>query len=212
VRFDQLTEQKDIIRWGIISGFVAIPIAFFFELWLPELLDQNPNDWTWIAGPAEETGKLIVPAILWYRGRFRLPRQGFMLVMISATTFGVIEATRYGFQPDIWEPNRPFGELLHPLFTGFVGAIAWRAAWDRKRFLTGVGIAAFAGAMALHSINDVLVLNEASKFKALGAVSFVAGLIGYFLLKHSARQLVPPDNVENVSPHWRPVAPRSSAR
>jgi hypothetical protein len=212
VRFDQLAEQREIVRWGVISGVVAIPIAVFFELWLPELLDSDPKDWTAIAGPAEESAKLLIPVLLWFKGRFRLPRAGFMLVIVSAATFGALEATRYGFQPDIWEPNRPFGELLHPLFTGFVAAIAWRAAYKRDSWFSYAAVGAALGAMFLHSLNDVIALDDAETMKALGAISLVVGLIGYFLLKHTARQLVPPDNVESVSPRWRPVPPRKSER
>ena len=52
----------------------------------------------------------------------------------------------------------------------------------------------------------ILRLRRRGLCLALGLATPVAVVLLYVLLKHSARQLVPPDNVGAVSPGWRPVA------
>jgi hypothetical protein len=47
--------------------------------------------------------------------------------------------------------------------------------------------------------------------KLLSGISLFVFIVMYLLQKHSARQLVPPDKVGEVSPRWRPVAPADSA-
>src|SRR5690349_19141226 len=146
LRFDQVHahERRAAVVWGVVAGAVGVGVALLGEVALPTALGGNPDShgWVWIAGPAEETGKLLVPVILWYLGRFRLPRAGFALVVTSAATFGVIEAARYGLSPDKFTWNRVGGEILHVLLTGFVAAVAWRAAWKRTSWVTTAGIGA----------------------------------------------------------------------
>jgi RsiW-degrading membrane proteinase PrsW (M82 family) len=207
LRFEQVGERGAAVAWGVVAGAVGVGVALLGEVALPTALGGDPDGWgwVWIAGPAEETGKLLVPVVLWYLGRFRLPRQGFLLVVSSAATFGVIEAARYGLSPDKFSWNRGGGEILHVLLTGFVAAVAWRAAWRRPGWFTAAGVAAYLVAVALHSLNDAAVLDRGGP-KAFSLATAVVVVVLYVLLKRSARQMVPPDNVDAVSPRWRPIA------
>ncbi|UJA19956.1 PrsW family intramembrane metalloprotease [Thermoleophilia bacterium SCSIO 60948] len=209
VGFAQVGDRGAILAWGTVAGLVGVGFAFAVELGLPNLLGSDPKnpEWDWIAGPAEETGKLIVPVALWFAGRFRLPRQGLLLVLFSGITFALIESGEYALSPEGWSPTRPPAEIMHPLFTGLVAAFAWRAAWGRRSWFTPTALAAWAAAMAIHSINDGIAADDLS-FTGSSLATPAAMLIAYLLLKHGARQLVPPDRVEAASPRWRPVAPR----
>ena len=215
VGFDRISRsrRKEIAIWGVAAGVIGFGFAFGIEVGLPQLVGSNFKDHGWgaLAGPAEETGKLLIPVILWFRGRFRLPREGYLLVLISACAFGVMEGCEYAFGPDNWTPIRPFFEMLHPIITGFVAAVAWQVAWRRPSIFTAAGIGAFVVAMLAHSTNDFIVLDK-SHMKALSGISLFVFVVMYLLQKHSARQLVPPDKVGAVSPRWRPVAPRGSGR
>lgn len=211
IGFDRIapSRRREIIRWGIASAVIGFIFAFGIEVGLPLLFGSNVKDSGWgaLAGPAEETGKLLIPVVLWFRGRFRLPREGYLLVLVCACTFGVMEGCEYAFGPDNWTPVRPLFELLHPMLTGFVAAVAWQAAWRRPSLFTGAAIGAWLVAMLGHSTNDFIVLDK-SQVKLLSGISVFVLVVMYLLQKHSARQLVPPDRVGAVSPRWRPVAPR----
>jgi hypothetical protein len=210
LRFEQLHEGRGILKWGIISGLVGVAIGMAVELGVPTLFLSNAGDpgWSALAGPAEETGKLVVPAILWFHGLYRSPRAGFLLVVISAATFGVVEGGLYAVSPSGFSPQRTFIEIIHVLLTGFIAAVAWRAAWKRPSLFTAAGIAAWAFAMAMHSFND-LSISYADRVSGLGSATAVVLVVMYFAIKHAGRQLVPPDNVAGVSPRWRPRAPRA---
>jgi hypothetical protein len=204
VRFEQTPARWGPVVWCVISGVVGVGFALLFEVTLPGFFGgEVDGGWIWFVGPIEETAKLAVPVALWFAGRYRLPREGFLLVAVSAATFGVLEAGRYGLSPDDFSVARAYGEILHLLLTGFVAAVAWRAAWGRRSWLTGAAVGALAVAMALHSVNDAAALSSS---KALGIVTPAVVVFLYFALKRAARQLVPPDNVASLSPHWRPVA------
>ncbi|HVW47784.1 MAG TPA: PrsW family glutamic-type intramembrane protease [Solirubrobacterales bacterium] len=215
VAFDRIAPEtrREIFRWGAASAVIGFGLAFGIEVGLPQLFGSSVKDsgWSVLAGPAEETGKLLVPAILWYRGRFRLPREGYLLVLVAACGFGVMEGFEYAFGPDNWQPARPVFELLHPLLTGFVAAVAWQVAWKRRSttLFTGAAVGAWCIAMLAHSTNDFIVLDK-SAVKALTGITVFVAAVMYLLQKHSARQLVPPDKVGAVSPRWRPAAPRHS--
>jgi len=212
VGFDRIAPdtRRSILGWGIASGVVGIAFALAIEIGVPAIFGEKPKDGAWpaIAGPAEETGKVLLPVILWLKGRFRLPREGYLLVVISASAFGVAESCEYAFNPDHWQPSRGFLEVMHPLLTGFIAAVAWQVAWKRGSIFTGAAIGAWAIAMFMHGLNDFIVL-DGPDIKALGSISLITVLVMYLLQKHSARQLVPPDRVGEVSPRWRPVAPRA---
>lgn len=130
-------------------------------------------------------------------------------MLISGITFGIIESGIYGAQPDAFQISRPLGELMHPLLTGIAAAVAWRAAWGRKSWFTLPGILALLYVMFLHSANDGL-LGLADKYKFLGLITPILFITLYFSIKPASRQLVPPDNVSNVPPKWRPLAPKTS--
>jgi len=209
VGFDRIPAEtrRSILIWGIASGVVGLAFALVVEYGVPAIFGDGPKDGNWaaIAGPAEETGKVILPVILWVTGRFRLPREGYLLVIVSACVFGVAESCEYAFNPDHWIPSRGFLEVMHPLLTGFIAAVAWQVAWRRDSIFTGAAFGAWAIAMFMHSLNDFIVL-DGPDIKALGSISMITVLVMYLLQKHSARQLVPPDLVGRVSKHWRPAA------
>jgi len=215
VAFDRIAPEtrRSIFRWGAAAAVIGFGFAFGIEVGVPLIFGSSVkhSGWSVLAGPAEETGKLLVPVILWYRGRFRLPREGYLLVLVAACGFGVMEGFEYAFGPDNWQPARPIFEMLHPLLTGFVAAVAWQAAWKRRAtkasIFTGAAIGAWCISMLAHSTNDFIVLDK-SAVKSLTGITLFVALVMYLLQKHSARELVPPDKVGEVSPRWRPVAPR----
>jgi len=219
VGFDRISldTRRQIVKWGIISGVIGFALAFAVEVFVPKVFGESIKDdpgWSALAGPAEETGKLLIPVILWIKGRFRLPREGYLLVLISAAAVGVMEGTEYAVQPKEYQPMRPVLEIMHPLLTGFVAAVAWQAAWKARTIFTGAAIGAWFLAMAAHSTNDVIVLThhvDGSVAKLTNLISIAVIVLMYVLQKHSARQLVPPDNVGRVSPRWRPAAPKRAA-
>jgi hypothetical protein len=212
VGFDAIApaRRREIVGWGLLSAVVGIGIALAVELGVPHLFGGNPKDdgWSALAGPAEETGKLLVPAILWFAGRYRLPREGYLLVLVSAGAFGILESCEYALNPEHWQPARGLLEIMHPLMTGFAAAVIWQAAYKRRSLFIAVGFGAYAIAMVLHSTNDLLVLDK-DAVKATSFISVFVVVVAYLAQKHSARQLVPPDRVDAVSPRWRPVAPRA---
>lgn len=216
VGFDRIDAdtRRSIIKWGIISAVIGFALAYAVEVFLPKAFGDNIKDdptWSLLAGPAEETAKLLVPVILWIKGRFRLPREGYLLVLICSVAVGVIEGTEYAVQPEEWSPGRTVLEIMHPLLTGFVAAVAWQAAWHRKSIFTGAAIGAWVIAMAAHSTNDVLVLSHhtpGAVAKVTNVVSIAVVVLMYLLQRHSARQMVPPDLVDPNPPRWRPNAPK----
>lgn len=205
--------RKSILKWGLFSAVVGFAFAFAIEIFVPKLFggDAKDSGWSVLAGPAEETGKLLIPVVLWFKGRFRLPREGYFLVLASASFFGLVEGIEYALNPEHWQPSRPFFELMHPLLTGFVAAVAWQAAWHRDTIISKAAIGAWILAMAAHSTNDVLVLSkdlDGSIAKLTSFITIVTVIVMYLLQRHSARQLTPPDQVPGNPPRWRPVAPK----
>lgn len=210
IGFDRIAVEtrKSIFKWGVFSAVVGFAFAFGVEIGLPKLVGSDPQDGAWglLAGPAEETGKVLIPVILWFKGRFRLPREGYLLVLISAMIFGVAEGTEYALNPEHWQITRSPFEIMHPMFTGFIAAVAWQAAWKRDSWFTWAAAGAWLLAVFMHSINDFIVL-EHLDFTGSDMISIVAVVVMYLFQKHSARQLVPPDKVGEVSNRWRPAAP-----
>lgn len=207
--------RKSIAKWGILSGIVGVAFAVGVEILVPKLFGESVKDdhgWALIAGPAEETGKLLLPLILWVKGFFRRPIEGYLLVLVTACVFGIVEATEYGAQPHEYQVTRPAAEIMHPLFTGFIAAVAWQAAWHRKRMFNWALFGAWLVAVLAHSINDVFVLDKelADVSKLTSYITIVAIAFMYLVQKHSARQMVPPDLVGSVSPRWRPAAKKHS--
>lgn len=201
LRFGQVVAGwAPVIAWGVVSGLVAIAVAYPLEARIAGVLGN------FAAGPIEEFAKLLGPVVLWFVGRYRLPRQGLLLVVLSAATFGIAEGGEYAAMPDSFDVMRPLEELQHPLYTGLAAAFAWRAAWGRSRWFTTTGVLAVVAAMALHSVNDGLIGLAGTSPGPVGLVTPTVLLVAYLALRHGARQLVPPDNVRHVSPRWRPIA------
>jgi hypothetical protein len=217
------------LTWiGIGSGVVAFGLGFGLEV----LVDHTAG-WSttlWLTGPIEEGGKLLVPFILLVVGapRFRLPRVGLYLVLVSGATVGVLEGVEYEARPEFaWAHLemalvRPSAELLHIFVAGFAAAVIWLAAWRRGRAVTGAGIVAFLIAAGIHSFHDGIItffhirphsfnaslaqtLREAIDRGLSGlALSLVLATFLYLLARHGARELTAPADVAACPPSWRP--------
>lgn len=214
VGFDSIAPdtRRSILKWGIGAAVLGFAFAMVIEILIPLVVSgEAPKDqsggWGALAGPAEETGKLILPVLLWIKGRFRKPREGFLLVLVTAGSFGVLESVDYASRPEEWQFSRPLLEVMHPLFTGLVAAVAWPQAWRRGTIFTGAALGAWVVATFLHSTNDVIILDHAA-VGLLSSITFIAIGVAYLLQKHAAREMVPPDRVGRVAPRWRPVPPR----
>ena len=107
----------------------------------------------------------------------------------------------------------------HPLWTGIAAALIWLAAYRAGRLLTLAGLVGWCMAMALHSLHDGLftlvprkddgpvamdgqILAANATLTSIVSLVFVA--LGYLILRHLARELVPPGAVRTNRPHWRP--------
>lgn len=229
VRFAQLPKTGTLLAWGLAAGVVANLVAHNVEKWVVE--QSSFFDVLWLAGPIEETSKLLVPFILLVVGgtMFRDPRAGLFLVLVSGMTFGAWEATFYVGMGGEWEAlgngfGRPLAELLHPFLTAFAAGVIWLAAWRRGRAFTWAGLVAYAIAMAIHSVHDggeallsgdktvattdtpITQIGEAISTGLNGwYIDLLIAVLLYLLLRHAARELVPPNAVAENAPHWRPA-------
>ena len=228
-KFGQVEGRRKLMWWGLGSGLVGVFTASMLEsggletrMGIPLKIDL------WLAGPIEETCKLAIPFLLLvFGGRmFKDPRAGLMMVMFSGVAFGAVEAAMYTASPKEWAPlmmalERPVSELLHPFLTTFAAAVIWLAAWRAGKAFTWIGAGAWVGAMAIHSFHDGMLspfehgdqittpdiptVATALTYSASGFVlSLIWAVIIYLLLRHTARELVPPDAVASNAPHWRP--------
>jgi hypothetical protein len=228
VRFDELASLRSLIAWGIASGVVGFALASTLESGVEPRLTSFGVE-LWLAGPVEETAKLLVPvALLVFGGaRFADPRGGLLLGLISGAVFGALEGVLYvagnasGYGIAYYGLVRPTAELMHPWLTGFAAAVIWLAAWRAGRTFTVAGVIAWLAAVALHSLHDGIVtlgstaspadlsfseltpslLAEAA---ALNAYNIIWAVILFLVCRHAARELVPPDAVSENPPHWRP--------
>ena len=225
---DQLGGMRALTWIGIGSGVVAFGIGFGLEVVASHLFGWATT--LWLAGPIEEGGKLFVPVLLLAFGapRFRIPKVGLYLVLVSSATVGVIEGVEYQVRPEFaWAHLemaliRPSAELLHVFVAGFAAAVIWLAAWRRGRVLTGAGAVAFLVAAGIHSFHDGIAtfghvdprafnaslaqtLGEALA-KGIGGALFAAVIAAFcFLLaRHGARELTGPEQVAGCPPPWRP--------
>lgn len=116
---------------------------------------------------------------------------------------------------------RPISELGHPIWTGTAGALIWFGAWRGKKVFTAVGVVGWVIAMAQHSLHDGMAtlshgpVTNVSDYPSLTSglwtdaagllvLSLVWAVIGYYILRHAARELVPPQAVAGNAKHWRP--------
>ena len=224
----QLPNRRSVVVWGLVSGFVAFVIASIVEGVGLGLTSFGVE--LWLAGPIEETSKLLLPIILWLSAgsRFRDPRAGLLMVLTSGAVFGGIEAITYVLGSQHYGMLtmvliRPTSELLHPLLTGFAAAVIWLAAWRAGRLITIAGVVAWAIAMFIHSFHDGYItffekvsassasLNLASVSEAIELAiptllnQLVWVVIIYFICRHAAREVRPPTGIDSSAPGWRPA-------
>jgi hypothetical protein len=228
LRLDRLEGRRSLTWIGIASGVVAFGTAVALEILSQWKLGLSTT--LWLAGPIEESGKLLVPFLLLLFGgpRFKIPRVGLYLVLISGATVGVIEGVEYQVRPDYaWAHLemalvRPSAELLHVFVTGFAAAVIWLAAWRRKRAFTKAGTVAFLIAVGIHSFHDGIAtfshINPKSTLsslaqtlhdaieKGLSGGVFALGIAAllYLLARHAIRELTAPGDIAACPPPWRP--------
>lgn len=222
-RFAELENLPVIVGAGLGSGLIASAIAYLVETLGRERLGISPDAILWLAGPIEETAKLLVPVVLWcaVATRFRDPRAGFLTVLVSGSTFGVVEGIKYIAQHGtdmhlLMGIVRTPAEMGHPLWTGIAAALIWLAAYRAGRLRTLAGLVGWCVAMALHSFHDGVFTLAPGKDRGpvvmdeqlLVADAFWSSLIslaflvlGYLILRHLARELVPPGAVRTNRPH-----------
>ena len=151
----------------------------------------------------EETAKILVPVILYLIGRYRDPRAGIALALVSGAVFGLCEEVSYLLRqadltqlvsgseihlPDVLDMLfRPFVEPFHVVLTGFIAAVAWRAGWVRGRFWPAL-LGAWLLAALLHSGYDVID-GFSRQLPLIEVLSPAIILITYFVVfRGSARQ------------------------
>jgi len=210
--------------WGVGGGFVALLVAVAIEGGVAALIHhETPTQALGIAGPVEETAKILVPVILYLVGRYRDPRAGIALALVSGAVFGLFEEASYLLRqadltqlvsgseihlPDVLNMLfRPFVELFHVVLTGFIAAVAWRAGWVRAKFWPAL-VGGWLLAAVLHSGYDVIDgLSQRVPF--IEVISPAIILITYFVVfRGSARQLPPPAALATNPPAWRPTLPK----
>lgn len=216
-----------LIGLGVVSGVVAVVVAFTVEISIARFLGAGPITSLFLAGPIEESAKLLLPVIFFYATRKRLadPRVTFAIVWICGVVFGIFEGAEYLFGYEQGRPHaeshlastggagvltisRTFTEMLHPLLTGGAAAVMWLGAWRGRRLLVGSGLIAYLTAVALHSINDGVIgglLREISTGLSL-ALWPVWLVLVYQVFRRHARELVPPSMIAECQHRWRPRA------
>jgi hypothetical protein len=235
LHFRQLPNPWLLVGCGVVSGLVAIVLATAIEGPLESRYLTYVIELYGLAGPIEETAKLLLPVLLLAFGgaRFRDPRAGLLMVLVSGAVFGIAEARGYivggiaqgAYYPLVMGVGRPLAEMLHPFLTGFAAAVIWLAARRAGRVITLAGVVAWLIAIALHSVHDAslvgskptttvrqelessvpLTMNEALMLGAVTAgLALIWAILLFLLQRHSARELTPPDAIAANAPHWRP--------
>ena len=223
LHLQEAISMRALLGWGLVSGVVATLVAVLIESGMTLVIhSETPIQGLGIAGPVEETAKILVPVILYLVGRYRDPRAGIALALVSGALFGFGEEIIYlvrdahlsaligGADANFDVGNmivRPVVELFHVLLTGFIAAVAWRAGWVRGAFWPAL-IGAWLLAAVLHSGFDVLD-GISQKLHGVGVISPVIILVTYFFVfRGSARQLPPPAALRVNPPAWRPTLPK----
>ena len=216
-----------LIGLGIASGVVAVVVAFTVEISIARFLGAGPITSLFLAGPIEESAKLLLPVIFFYATRKRLgdPRAAFAIVWICGVVFGIFEGASTCSAIEQGRPHaeshlasaggagiltvsRTFTEMLHPLLTGGAAAAMWLGAWRGHRLLVGSGLIAYLTAVGLHSINDGVIgglLHDVSTGLSL-ALWPVWLVLVYQVFRLHARELVPPSMIAECQRRWRPRA------
>ncbi len=226
VRWGDLPAFGKVLGWGLVSGLAAFLLARIIEGGIEARVMPFSAE-LWLAGPVEETSKLLVPVLLLAFGGlvFKDPRAGLLLVLTSAAFFGVAEGVFYSTNASQWGIfseafTRPVSEMGHPYMTGIAAPVIWLAAWRVGRVVTRSGLLAWVAVMALHSVHDGVgsfsknqqniasnsTLDAAFWQTAIGGAVFatVWVVLMYLLTRHTARELPPPDAVATNPRHWRP--------
>ena len=200
--FGQLRGRGGLVAWGIASGAASAVIAVLVVYavsgeWHAPLVSA-PFVPSWLVAVLQGGLKMVVPILLWAYGAYRVPREGFLLVLVSALSFAVFEAAIDGWATAEIDRRRGGAVLLTVLLSALVAAVPWRAAWRRSSIVTWPAVVALATAIVLHGAADLMIVND------WWVAACVVALLGYLAVKVTARQLVPPDMVAEVSPGWRP--------
>lgn len=216
----EVVSLLEIAALGVAGGGLAFGLAFALETTFREHFGSEDQDLFGLvaAGPIEEVSKLLVPAIVYFavRNRFRDPRAGLAVALASAFVLGLIEnidyvndlgqtqagtAIQQASSAVVFAVHRPFVELAHLFWTGFVAAVIWRVAWRHGRFFSAAGFGALGVAVAAHSANNALSIFWWSDYTAWVI------LIGSYLLlfRREASQLTPPHRLADCRPSWRPI-------
>ncbi|MFN8126612.1 MAG: hypothetical protein U0R64_08925 [Candidatus Nanopelagicales bacterium] len=95
LRLPQVIGVGEWVLWAVLGAVVAGPLAYVLEGWLP-----NQGAWQGLAGPIEETSKILVPVVLFLVGRYRDPRAGVALAVGIGAIFGVAEGIEYVIDAD----------------------------------------------------------------------------------------------------------------
>lgn len=225
LRFSELTDIRTMIVAGILSGAAAYGIAYFIEVPLLEhRLGVGFLGELTLAGPVEETSKLLVPLLLWIfvGSRFRDPRAGLLTVLISGSTFGIGEGVEYiardGHDAHLLMATvRPLAEAAHPVMTAIAASLIWLAAYRSRRLATVAGLVGWVVAMVLHSAHDMPGdLGRRSGDAPVDGTEVAAAGIGgnllslvwlillFYVLRHVARELTPPSAAVDNPEQWRP--------
>ncbi|MEI2784181.1 MAG: PrsW family glutamic-type intramembrane protease [Candidatus Nanopelagicales bacterium] len=230
IRWGDLPDFARVLGWGLASGLVAFVIARIIEGGIePRVMPFSAE--LWLAGPVEETSKLLVPVLLLAFGglAFKDPRAGLLLVMTSAAFFGVAEGLFYSINASQWGLlsegfTRPVSEMGHPYMTGIAAPVIWLASWRAGRVVTKAGILSWVAVMALHSVHDGVggfgkQQQNITSFSGLDsqfwattaggtALAAVWAVLMYLLTRHTARELTPPAALPDNPVHWRPQMKR----
>lgn len=223
---------RPVLGWGAAAGVVASLVAIGLELAQQHLpgVASSLTARLAMAGPIEETAKLALPVLLWYRRpRWRDPRLGVGVVLVGSVVFGLGEGVSYlvrlrGVGTAALDDAaagrvvavsllqvRSLVELLHPWVTTAAAAVVWLAVWrSGSRLLGRTALGAWLGAVLLHDVQDVAIGRVLGRY-APGLVTLalvVLLVLTYQWLRRSVRELVPPEEVGLQPPRWRPAGPR----
>lgn len=230
VRFDELRNKPLLVGVGIVGGVVASYLAWGVQHFLEPSLNMPVTLDLWLAGPVEETSKLLVPVLLlvFSRRLFGDPRAGLLMVMVSAAVFGIGEGIDYmqratdGTQLIITAGVRGAGESVHVAWTAIAAVLIWLAAHRSGRLFTWAGLVGWLIPVVLHSVHDGIgpldtrthitsgmenlsnpvMVPVALVFANVATLVFVA--IAVLIIRVVAREIVPPTAISHNPPRWRP--------
>lgn len=181
--FERLREQPVIVPALAITlaagGSLGVTAASVLEYQTLRDLGTLPM---LAVGLIEESVKLLVPALLLVRGRFRAPGHGLLIGVTAGMGFAALETMGYGLVALIASHGQIAAaeEVLllrgllspvgHAAWTGLVCAALWRAYWAPAGARSWrAPAAAFVVAVCLHALWDSL--DSVAAHVALGALS-----------------------------------------